>query len=142
MILTPRPPSVFNEENPERLTFFAPRQARYTQRRATAKMRGSPPCGTAVGCMLLLLLLDALLLLAGQAAGEGIITNHVVVRLHESAHDDAHQLAVEHGFQSVRKVKTRETKYCSSSNDGNICLGFFVECYTWHAGSVVQRAST
>ena len=79
---------------------------------------------------MLLLLLDALLLFAGQAAGEGTITNHVVVQLHESAHDDAHQLAVEHGFQSVRKVGTRETKYCTSSNDGKICLGFLVECHT------------
>ena len=67
--------------------------------------------------LLPLLLLDALLLFAGQAAGEGTVTNHVVVRLHESAHDDAPQLAVEHGFQSVRKVggtggRTQETKYC------------------------------
>lgn len=62
-------------------------------------MRGSFGHGTAVGLMLL-----NALFLATQTAEEGIFTNHLLVQLHEDTHDEAHQLATEHGYQSVRKV--------------------------------------
>lgn len=62
-------------------------------------MRGSPRHGTALGFMVLL----NALLLATQAA-EGVLTDHVLVQLHEEAQDEAHQLAAQHGFQSARKV--------------------------------------
>lgn len=62
-------------------------------------MRGSPRHGTAVG---FIVLLNALLL-ATQAA-EGVLTDHLLVQLHEDAQDEAHQLATQHGFQSARKV--------------------------------------
>ncbi|XP_064788549.1 neuroendocrine convertase 2 isoform X2 [Oncorhynchus masou masou] len=62
-------------------------------------MLGSLRYGTAVG----LILLNSLVL-ATQATEEGIFTNHLLVQLHEGAHDEAHQLATEHGFQSSRKL--------------------------------------
>ncbi|KAG8000158.1 Neuroendocrine convertase 2 [Nibea albiflora] len=62
-------------------------------------MRGSPQHGTAVG---FIVLLNALLF-ATQAA-EGVLTDHLLVQLHEDAQDEAHQLATQHGFQSARKL--------------------------------------
>lgn len=65
-------------------------------------MCGSSRHGTAVG---FIVLLNALLL-ATQAA-EGVLTDHLLVQLHEDAQDEAHQLATQHGFQSARKVGMR-----------------------------------
>lgn len=62
-------------------------------------MRASPRHGTTVGFIVLL----NTLLLATQAA-DRILTDHLVVQLHEEAQDNAHQLAAQHGFQSARKV--------------------------------------
>ncbi|KAM7385503.1 hypothetical protein PAMP_001585 [Pampus punctatissimus] len=62
-------------------------------------MHGSPRHGTAVG---FIVLLNALLL-ATQAA-ERVLTDHLLVQLHEDAQDEAHQLATQHGFQSARKL--------------------------------------
>ncbi|KAF6736979.1 Neuroendocrine convertase 2 [Oryzias melastigma] len=62
-------------------------------------MRGSPRHGTSVG---VLVLLNALLFAA--EAAEGVLTEHLLVQLHEDAQDEAHQLAAQHGFQSARKV--------------------------------------
>uniref|UniRef100_A0A3Q2NQA2 Neuroendocrine convertase 2 n=1 Tax=Fundulus heteroclitus TaxID=8078 RepID=A0A3Q2NQA2_FUNHE len=64
-------------------------------------MRGYPRYGTAVGFMVLL---NALLIFATQAT-EGVLTDHLLVQLHEDAQDEAHQVATQHGFQSARKVK-------------------------------------
>lgn len=50
-----------------------------------------------------MILLNALFL-ATQTAEEGIFTNHLLVQLHEGKDDEAHQLATEHGYQSVRKL--------------------------------------
>uniref|UniRef100_A0A8C1XXL9 Neuroendocrine convertase 2 n=1 Tax=Cyprinus carpio TaxID=7962 RepID=A0A8C1XXL9_CYPCA len=55
------------------------------------------------GTALALILLSALVLLA--AAGEELIfSNHFLVQLHEGTNEDAHQLALEHGFGSARKL--------------------------------------
>lgn len=55
--------------------------------------------GTAVA----LVLLNALALIAA-ADEEVIFTDHFLVQLHEGTNEDAHQLALEHGFGSARKV--------------------------------------
>lgn len=57
-------------------------------------MRGHPRLGTAVGFLALLF--------ATQAA-EGVLTDHLVVQLHEDAQDEGHQVATQHGYQA-RKV--------------------------------------
>uniref|UniRef100_A0A8C7JCP7 Neuroendocrine convertase 2 n=1 Tax=Oncorhynchus kisutch TaxID=8019 RepID=A0A8C7JCP7_ONCKI len=62
-------------------------------------MIGSLTHGTAV----VLILLKALFL-ATHATEDEIFTNHLLVQLHEGAHDEAHQLATEHGFHSARKL--------------------------------------
>ncbi|XP_029554273.1 neuroendocrine convertase 2-like isoform X2 [Salmo trutta] len=62
-------------------------------------MIGSLRYGTAV----VLILLKSLFL-ATHATEDGIFTNHLLVQLHEGAHDEAHQLATEHGFHSARKL--------------------------------------
>uniref|UniRef100_A0A4W5JQD3 Neuroendocrine convertase 2 n=2 Tax=Salmoninae TaxID=504568 RepID=A0A4W5JQD3_9TELE len=62
-------------------------------------MIGSLRYGTAV----VLILLNALFLVT-HATEDGIFTNHLLVQLHEGAHDEAHQLATEHGFHSARKL--------------------------------------
>lgn len=62
------------------------------------------------------------LLLATQAA-EGVLTDHLLVQLHEDAQDEAHQLATQHGFQSARKVGMRwsvsYSSYCSVTRTQN-----------------------
>ncbi|KAL1263527.1 hypothetical protein QQF64_006266 [Cirrhinus molitorella] len=55
--------------------------------------------GTAVA----LVLLNALALIAA-ADEEVIFTDHFLVQLHEGTNEDAHQLALEHGFGSARKL--------------------------------------
>ena len=81
-----------------------------------------------------IVLLNALLL-ATQAA-EGVLTDHLLVQLHEGAQDEAHQLATQHGFHSARKVgmlggklsrflPLREILFCffsSGKNFKNSCL--------------------
>ncbi|KTG31038.1 hypothetical protein cypCar_00014824 [Cyprinus carpio] len=55
------------------------------------------------GTALALILLSALVLIA--AAGEELIfSDHFLVQLHEGTNEDAHQLALEHGFGSARKL--------------------------------------
>lgn len=63
-------------------------------------MCGYSRYGTAVGFMVLL---NALLIFATQAT-EGVLTDHLLVQLHEDAQDEAHQVATQHGLQSARKV--------------------------------------
>uniref|UniRef100_A0A6Q2X6A4 Neuroendocrine convertase 2 n=1 Tax=Esox lucius TaxID=8010 RepID=A0A6Q2X6A4_ESOLU len=62
-------------------------------------MLGSLRYGTTVG----LILINAMVL-ATLATEEGIFTNHLLVQLHEGVHDEAHQLATEHGYHSARKL--------------------------------------
>lgn len=62
-------------------------------------MRGFFGDGTAVA----LILLSAWALIAA-ADEELIFTNHFLVQLHEGTNEDAHQLALEHGFGSARKA--------------------------------------
>lgn len=62
-------------------------------------MRGFFGDGTAVA----LTLLSAWALIAA-ADEELIFTNHFLVQLHEGTNEDAHQLALEHGFGSARKA--------------------------------------
>ncbi|MED6258048.1 hypothetical protein ATANTOWER_002275 [Ataeniobius toweri] len=62
-------------------------------------MRGYSRYGTAVGFMVLL---NALLIFATQATG--VLTDHLLVQLHEDAQGEAHQVATQHGFQSARKL--------------------------------------
>lgn len=73
-------------------------------------MLGSLRYGTAVGLILLNSLVHAT-----QATEEGIFTNHLLVQLHEGAHDEAHQLATEHGFQSSRKVSRNVRLLCAGN---------------------------
>lgn len=75
------------------------RTGRQEDRRKPGTMHGSPRHGTAVG---VLVLLNALLF--ATEAAEGVLTEHLLVQLHEDAQDEAHQLAAQHGFQSARKV--------------------------------------
>lgn len=70
-------------------------------------MIGSLRYGTAV----VLILLKSLFL-ATHATEDGIFTNHLLVQLHEGAHDEAHQLATEHGFHSARKVRHVRLQCC------------------------------
>ncbi|MEQ2232986.1 Neuroendocrine convertase 2 [Ilyodon furcidens] len=62
-------------------------------------MRGYSRYGTAVGFMVLL---NALLIFTTQATG--VLTDHLLVQLHEDAQGEAHQVATQHGFQSARKL--------------------------------------
>uniref|UniRef100_A0A673K8F2 Neuroendocrine convertase 2 n=1 Tax=Sinocyclocheilus rhinocerous TaxID=307959 RepID=A0A673K8F2_9TELE len=55
------------------------------------------------GTALALILLNALVLIAA-ADEELIFSDHVLVQLHEGTNEDAHQLALEHGFGSARKL--------------------------------------
>uniref|UniRef100_A0A672NEN7 Neuroendocrine convertase 2 n=1 Tax=Sinocyclocheilus grahami TaxID=75366 RepID=A0A672NEN7_SINGR len=55
------------------------------------------------GTALALILLDALVLIAA-AHEELIFSDHFLVQLHEGTNEDAHQLALEHGFGSARKL--------------------------------------
>nr|AGC24764.1 prohormone convertase 2 copy 1 [Anguilla anguilla] len=50
-----------------------------------------------------LILLNALVVSKG-AAEENVFTNHLLVQLHEGTNDEAQQLAMEHGFDSARKL--------------------------------------
>ncbi|KAF5904988.1 neuroendocrine convertase 2, partial [Clarias magur] len=62
-------------------------------------MLGVVKYGTAV----VVLLFTALLLFTG-ATEEGILTNHLLVQLHQGVSEDAHQLALEYGFESARQL--------------------------------------
>lgn len=79
-------------------------------------MRGSPRHGTAVGFIVLLNALQ----LATQAA-EGVLTDHLLVQLHEDAQDGAHQLATQHGYQSARKVRMLGVEGCSGEIVTHCC---------------------
>ncbi|GAA6079738.1 neuroendocrine convertase 2 [Tachysurus ichikawai] len=50
-----------------------------------------------------LLVFTALLLITG-ATEDGILTNHLLVQLHQGGNEDAHQLALEYGFGSSRQL--------------------------------------
>lgn len=63
-------------------------------------MLGVVKYGTAV----FVLLFTALLLFTG-ATEEGILTNHLLVQLHQGVSEDAQQLALEYGFESARQVR-------------------------------------
>lgn len=59
--------------------------------------------GTAVA----LILFHALM--HGAAADEEVVfTDHFLVHLNEMTDEDAHQLALEHGFRSARKVSSKD----------------------------------
>ncbi|KAI5611591.1 neuroendocrine convertase 2 precursor, partial [Silurus asotus] len=62
-------------------------------------MLGSVKCGTAA----VLMMFTALLLFIG-ATEEALLTNHLLVQLHEGGNEDAHQLALEYGFGSARQL--------------------------------------
>lgn len=56
------------------------------------------------GPLTALVLVNALVFAVGET-GDGIFTNHFLVELNEGSSDEARQVALEHGFQSVRKVR-------------------------------------
>lgn len=60
--------------------------------------------GTAVA----LILFHALMHIAA-ADEEVVLTAHFLVQLHEGTDEDAHQLALEHGFRSARKVSSNDS---------------------------------
>lgn len=62
--------------------------------------------GTAVA----LILFHALMHIAA-ADEEVVLTDHFLVQLHEGTDEDAHQLALEHGFRSARKVSSNDRCY-------------------------------
>ncbi|XP_017287829.1 neuroendocrine convertase 2 [Kryptolebias marmoratus] len=97
----PPPPPVSNEEISR--TPISPPTGRGVQLQGRTDnepdtMRGPPRRGTAVGFVALL----NALLFAAQAA-QGVLTDHLVVQLHEDAQDEAHQVATQHGCQA-RKI--------------------------------------
>lgn len=78
-------------------------------------MRGFFGDGTAVA----LTLLSAWALIAA-ADEELIFTNHFLVQLHEGTNEDAHQLALEHGFGSARKASN--SMHLKTANVMHACL--------------------
>lgn len=67
------------------------------------------------GPVVVLLLVNALLFAMGDTE-DGILTDHLLVQLREGSYDEAPQVAMEHGFESVRKVRCEVSKnktgYC------------------------------
>lgn len=59
--------------------------------------------------MVVLLLVNALLFAVGDTE-DGILTDHLLVQFHEGSYDEAPQVAMEHGFESVRKVRCEVPK--------------------------------
>lgn len=59
--------------------------------------------------MVVLVLVNALLFAMGDTE-DGILTDHLLVQLHEGSCDEAPQVAMEHGFESVRKVRCEVSK--------------------------------
>lgn len=58
---------------------------------------------------MVLVLVNALIFAIGDTEN-GILTNHLLVQLHEGSYDEAPQVALEHGFESVRKVRCEVSK--------------------------------